>query len=170
MIKLGIVIWIGVIFASCGDNNKELKTQADKLTDSTVAIKNESIGYTKNDLIKIRWIEGKWRGMYNGKPFYEIYALVNDSTLEITSYEWNGKDSTKSSKSFVSWKDGAYWLGDQMNYRVVQITDDQIKMLPHYKASNEVLWKYKDKNSWDAILADKNNPNEYHMERFDPFK
>ena len=155
--------------ASCGDNNKALKTENDESKDSTAAIKEDSIVYTKNDLGKIKWIEGKWKGMYQGKSFYEIYQFVNDSTLEITAYEWNGKDSTKSSKSFVAWSDGVYYLGDEKNYKVTSITDQQIKMLPNYKASNDVLWKYVSKDRWDAILGDKNNPAEYHMERFDPF-
>jgi hypothetical protein len=169
MIKFGIVIWITVILGSCGDNNKELKTEKDEPKDSTTIVKKDSITYSKDDLKKIKWIEGKWRGMYNGKPFYEIYRMVNHSVLEIITYEWNGKDSSKSDKSFVSWKNGAYYLGHANNYKVTEISDTHIKMLPNYMASNDVLWKYVNENRWDAILKGKENTNEYHMERFDPF-
>ena len=52
---------------------------------------------------------GEWKGLFNGNPFYEIYQFVNDSTLQITAYEWNGKDSSKSTLSQVYFKDGAYF-------------------------------------------------------------
>ena len=169
MKKIGIILWIAITLAGCG-NNSESKTESGETTDSTVSAKKDSIAYTKNDLVKIKWIEGKWRGMYKGKPFYEIYVMTNDSTLEITSFEWDGKDSSKSDKSFVSWKNGAYYLGHMMNYKVTEISDKHIKMLPNNLASNDVLWKYVNDNRWDAILVAKDNTNEYHMERFDPFR
>lgn len=126
-------------------------------------------GYEKADLKKIKWIEGKWRGMYNGAPFYEIYELINDSTLQITSFEWNGKDSSKTSKDFVAWQGNSYYLGHEKNYKVTAITDSQILMVPNNKASNSVLWKYRTDSSWDAILEARNGTQQYLMERFDPF-
>ena len=126
--------------------------------------------YKKADLKKIKWIEGKWKGIYQGKPFYEIYEFINDTTLRITSYEWDGKDSSKSSRSFVYWKDGSYYLGDEMNYKVTNISDKEIKMLPNHKANNDILWKYNSNNSWKAILKSSKSATEYHMESFDPFK
>lgn len=129
----------------------------------------QAISYTKNDLVKIKWIEGKWKGMYEGTPFYEIYRMVNDSTLEIIGYEWNGKDSSNSSTSFVSWVHGAYYLGNEMNYKVTRITGDEIEMIPHHKASNSVLWE-KNKNGWTAILEGPKKKNVYDMVPFDPFQ
>jgi hypothetical protein len=131
---------------------------------------NTQPGYKKSDLKKIKWIEGKWKGLYEGKPFYEIYQFVNDSTLQITSYDWNGKDSSNSSVSHVYWKDGSYYLGSDLNWKVSAISDNEIKMLPNYKAYNDILWRNHDSKSWKAILTSKKGVNEYHMEAFDPFK
>ena len=129
-----------------------------------------SLSYSMKDLLKIKWIEGKWKGTSNTKPFYEIYQFTNDTTLEITSFEWNGKDSTNSTKSKVSWKNGAYYLGDQLNWKVTEITDSSIMMIPNNKASNDILWKYSDSTSWDAILNSKKETTEYHMQAYDPFQ
>ena len=128
-----------------------------------------TVNYTANDLDKIKWIEGKWKGTYKTKPFYEIYHFTNDTTLEIISYEWNGKDSSKTSKSLVYWKDGAYYLGEELNWKVTEITDTSIFMIPNNKASNEILWKYHDSTSWDAILNGQKETTEYHMQSYDPF-
>jgi hypothetical protein len=107
--------------------------------------------------------------MYNGPPFYEIYQLMNDSTLLVTSFDWNGKDSSNTSKTYVGWFEDAYYLGNDKNYKVTSITDSQIFMTPNNKASNSVLWKYRTDSSWDAILEGPRTTNKFLMERFDSF-
>ena len=132
-------------------------------------VKNESeISYSRNDLQKIKWIEGKWKGMDGENPFYEIYEFINDTTLMITGYDWNGTDSSNSSYDYLVWADDAYYLGKDKNYKTVSITYNEIKMVP-VKASNNVLWKAVDDNSWEAILETKKATKKYLMQRFDPF-
>lgn len=155
-----------IMISACSCGGTESNEEKDKVS----AEPGAGIQYSKEDLKKIKWIEGKWKGLYNGNPFYEIYQFVNDSTLQITGYEWNGKDSSKSTLSQVYFKDGAYWLGDKQNWKVDSITDDQIKMLPNVEANNDIAWKYKDSLHWDAILTSKNSVTTYNMEHFDPFK
>ena len=124
MIKQFLII---AAFAAmgCSEEKKEI-------TDQPVTAQQ----YGKDDLKKIKWIEGKWKGLYKGEPFYEIYRFVNDSTLETTGYEWDGKDSSKTSLSYVYFKDGAYWLGEEQNWKVVTINENEINMLPNFKACN----------------------------------
>ena len=77
--------------------------------------------------------------MDGDKPFYEYYQFLNDSTIEITSYKWTGTDSTGSTKSYLQWKDGAYYLGDDhANYKVTDIEHKAILMMPNLNASNTV--------------------------------
>lgn len=134
------------------------------------AIKEDvKITYAKQDLKKISWIEGNWRGTYDGKYFYELYRFTNDSTLEIISYEWNGQDSSKTSRSYVRWADDAYYLGNEKNYKVTEISEDKIYMLP-VKANNDILWRAKDSTSWEAILKASSKENRYLMERVETFK
>ena len=156
------LLFLSLIVVSCGHADTSSNPPRN---DSS----SPQISYTANDLDKIKWIEGKWKGTYKTKPFYEIYHFTNDTTLEIISYEWNGKDSSKTSKSLVYWKDGAYYLGEELNWKVTEITDTSIFMVPNNKASNEILWKYNDSTSWDAILNSQKETTEYHMQSFDPF-
>jgi hypothetical protein len=160
MKKISIIL-VTLAAIGCGNSKEEKK----ETTEQPVAVKQ----YGKADLEKIKWIEGKWKGLYEGKPFYEIYRFVNDSTLESLGYEWDGKDSSKTSFTYLYFKDGAYWLGDKQNWKVVSITENEINMLPNFEANNEVLWKYRDSTGWDAILKGKKNTLTYNMEHFDPF-
>lgn len=125
--------------------------------------------YAKNDLKKIRWIEGNWKGTDGQNPFYEIYKFINDTTIEITSYDWNGTDSSHSATSVLAWKNNHYYLGDSLNYKVVEITDSTISMDPNYKANNSILWKTKNATEWMALLKSKNGDKTYTMERINHF-
>jgi hypothetical protein len=147
---------------SCGESKEEKKEQA-------VEKPTEALPYGKDDLKKIKWIEGKWKGLYKGDPFYEIYRFINDSTLESIGYDWNGKDSSNTKKSYVYFKDGVYYLGEKQNYKVVSITETEIKMVPNVDAHNDVLWKYRDSTGWDAVLKGTKETNIYNMQHFDPF-
>jgi hypothetical protein len=126
--------------------------------------------YSKTDLKKISWIEGNWKGMDGDDAFYEIYRLANDSTLEITSYSWNGSDSSKTSRAYLRWNKDAYYLGDSLNWKVTAITDESISMDPNFKAYNTILWKKNNDGSWDAVLNSKRGEKVYKMEKVDHFK
>jgi hypothetical protein len=120
----------------------------------------------RSGLQQLSWINGSWKGMHQGKAFYEVYKVINDSVLKITSYEWNGTDSSKSSNTYIRKVHGDFYLGDSLNWKVTAITDSSIMMLPHYKASNEIYWVRKDKDHWDAVLRSKRGEVLYRMERF----
>lgn len=124
---------------------------------------------TKDQLEKVQWIEGNWLGMDGEKPFFEIYKFLDDSTIEITGYDWNGTDSSNSTQSFLAWKTGQYYLGDSLNYKVTEITDSSISMEPNYKVNNSILWKTKNENAWIAILKSKKGEKTYNMRRITHF-
>lgn len=117
----------------------------------------------------LRWIEGNWKGMDGTNPFYEIYKLRDYSTLIITSYEWNGKDSSKTSTATLKRKDGSYYLGDQYNWKVTALAEDTVFMEPVFRASNTIQWKKRDKNTWEAILESRSGRKTYLMERVNHF-
>lgn len=155
------IVAIGFLFVACNSG-------AQKETNNSQADVTK-ITYSKNDLAKIKWIEGKWRGMAGDKPFYEMYEMINDSCILITSFDWNGTDSSNTSVDKLQWKDGAYYLGKEQNYKVTAITNEEIKMIP-IKANNDIRWKFRDSSSWDVTLVGKKSTARYLMQKFDPFK
>lgn len=161
MIRILAALQFMITIYSCGSGGKVTETNIRSVNEPVATATSEG------DLSVIRWIEGKWRGSHKGNPFYEIYEIKDDRLL-ITSYEWNGKDSSKSSVDHLAWKNDGYYLGKQQNYRVTVLSDSVIKMIP-VKANNEIIWR-KTRSGWDAILAGKQSTNIYNMEHFDPFK
>ena len=87
----------------------------------------------------------------------------------VTSYEWNGKDSSGTSLSYLKWIDNNYYLGDSLNWKVSSITDTSIYMEP-LKAVNTILWKKVDQDNWDAILKTNKGEIIYNMKRIDHFQ
>ena len=126
--------------------------------------------YNPRDLKKLKWIEGGWKGMDGDKPFYEIYRFLNDSTIETISYQWNGTDSSKTEKGYLFWKKNAFYLGEQLNWKVVSISDSQVYMKPNFKAYNDILWKRVGRKEWVAVLNSDRGTKEYRMTAFYPFK
>ena len=159
MKKIVFAVVMITVFACGNDNAQPGKTE--KAADAP---------YNKNDLQKIKWIEGEWMGLYNGKPFYEMYRLANDSTLEIRAYDWNGTDSSNTQMSYVYFKDGSYYLGDKQNWKVTAITEKEIKMAPNVNANNDITWKYRDSTGWDAVLVSKTGTTTYNMKHYNPLK
>jgi hypothetical protein len=144
--KRGLIIIFAFLAAACHNPNGEAQAP-----------------YKMEDLKKVQWLEGNWVGLDGAQPFYEIYKIINDSTLEITSYNWTGTDSTGSSKSYLVWKNGYYYLGESLNWKVTEITNNAIEMVPVRRASNDILWKNNGGNSWLAILKTKSGEKRYHM-------
>lgn len=156
------IMFAAIVLVTACNSSAQKETET---TGTTTA----SLPYSKGDLIKIKWIEGKWKGMAGGKPFYEIYELIGDTSLKITSFDWNGSDSSNTDVDFVKWIDSAYYLGKNQNYKVTEITGAEITMIP-LKAANDIHWIFKDSLSWDVVLKGQKTTANYHMERFDPFK
>ena len=130
-----------------------------------------SVNYTKADLLKVKWIEGKWKGMDGDDAFYEMYEFVNDSTIKTISFDWKGKDSSKSFVDHLYWKDGLYYLGGKQDWAANIITDSMVKLQPNSsRIHNDITWKQLSDTSWDAILVSPKGTKEYHMKRFNPFK
>ncbi len=137
------------------------------LSDCTSSKSNHN---TQRDISSLKWIEGNWMGKDGNNMFYEIYTLTGDSTLEIISYEWDGKDSSGTSRSYIRWKDNSFFLGDSLNWQVTGISKSEIIMIPHYKASNHIAWKYKSINSWEAVLTSQTKEKIYEMQGINHFK
>jgi len=150
--KNTLIIWLLISVVAC--TQKESQTAAE----STVK---------KEDLLTAKWIEGDWESLYNNEPFYESYQFKDDSTIVITSYIYMGTDSASMSTNVLHWKDGAYFLGEALNYKVVEMNKKEIRMDRHGQASNDVLWTALDSNTWTALLTSTADTLLYTMRRIE---
>jgi hypothetical protein len=121
----------------------------------------------KEDLAKLKWLEGNWTGDFRGQPFYNVFTLLNDSTLQYTTHLFVGTDSAHTNIHKMHWKDTTYFLGDGLNYRVVEMNEKGVKMIPHNQSVNDIMWNYVDHDTWKATLATPRDTLSYIMKRIE---
>ena len=106
---------------------------------------------TAEDLKKLRWIEGSWRGTgVNQPPFFERYRFENDTTLAVDHFEDETLAKvTKTSRYEL--KNGEFGA-DSGRYVATALDDSSISFAP-LTAKNSFTWKRETKDSWTAILT-----------------
>ncbi len=127
---------------------------------------------TAEDLRKLRWIEGTWRGTgVNQAAFFERYRWENDTTLAVDSFE-NEKLEKVTDTTRFELKDGEFGGGSEgARYVATSLDDNAITFAPVVKARNWFVWKRESKDSWTAIIKPLATPEKpakdilYNMER-----
>lgn len=126
---------------------------------------------TAEDLKKLRWIEGSWRGTGVNQPaFFERYRFENDSTLAVDHFEDQTLAKVTNTDRFEL-KNGEFRDGSG-GYVATALDDSSITFEPLKAGSNSFIWKREAKDSWTAILkwqASGNKPageRIYNMERW----
>jgi hypothetical protein len=129
--------------------------------------------FTADDLRKLRWIEGAWRGSGAEQPaFFERYRFESDTVLVVEGFA-DEKLAKVNDTTRFELKDGEFGGGSEgSRYVATAIDDNSITFEPKVKARNAFTWKRESKDSWTAILkwpraADKPaGERVYHMERW----
>ncbi len=127
------------------------KTSTRAQETSTQAAKPKRI--STDELAKLRWIEGTWRGTGDVEtPFYERYHFEDDSTLVVEGLA----DETLSKVTDVTrfeLKDGAFGnAGEGARWVATQLEDTAITFEPIARARNTFRWQRESKDVWKAIL------------------
>ena len=130
---------------------------------------------TTEELKKLRWIEGTWRGTgVDQAPFFERYKFENDSTLLTESFA----DETLSKVTEVTryeLKDGHFSNGGEgSRWVLTHLDNDSAKFEPVAEAQNSFVFRRISKDKWKATLtwpAKGDKPageKVYDMERWNP--
>jgi hypothetical protein len=109
--------------------------------------------FTTEDLKKLRWLEGTWRGTGEGvQPFFERYRFENDSTLAIDGFE-NEKLEKVTDTTRYELKDGEFGGGNEgFRWIASEIDDKSVTFVPVVKARNSFRWEHVSKDEWKAVL------------------
>ncbi len=128
---------------------------------------------TADDLKKLRWIEGTWRGTGDVEtPFYERYHFEND-TLVVEGLADESVSKVTETTRFEL-KDGQFGNGGDIRWAATELTDDHITFSPIARAKNTFRWQKESADSWKAILswpASEKSPAKeriYRMQRWPP--
>lgn len=110
---------------------------------------------TPADLVKLRWIEGSWRGTGEiDKPFYERYKFETDTTLAVESFD-DEAFSKATDVSRFELKDGEFGSTDPDGRRSAAsaIDANSVTFEPVLKSRNTFRFERESENSWKAILT-----------------
>jgi hypothetical protein len=129
---------------------------------------------TADDLKKLRWIEGTWRGTGVGQgPFFERYSFENPTTLLVEGLADEKVDKVTETGRFEL-KDGEFGQTNEQGSRSVAtaLDDNSITFDPVFKMRNSFRFQKESADSWKAILtwpvSEKGPAGEriYNMERW----
>ena len=130
---------------------------------------------TANDLKKLRWIEGTWRGSGYETPFYERYHFENDNTLIVEGLADESLSKVTDTTRFEL-KDGQFGNNSEGRSVATELTDNYITFSPVARGQNTFRFQKESADSWKAVLtwpaSDKRPAGErvYLMERWPPAK
>ena len=127
---------------------------------------------TVEDLKKLRWIEGTWRGTGVKQPtFFERYRWENDTILAVDSFD-NEKLEKVTDTTRFELKNEEFGGGSEgSRYVATALDDNAITFAPVVKARNSFVWQRESKDLWTAIIKPLGTPEKpakdiiYKMER-----
>jgi hypothetical protein len=127
---------------------------------------------TADDLKKLRWIEGTWRGTgVDQKPFFERYRFENPTTL-LTETLADEKVDKVTETSRFELKDGEFGNNEDGSRSVATALDDNSITFEPVGKGNTFKFEKQSADAWKAILtwtANEKRPageRIYNMERW----
>jgi hypothetical protein len=170
-----LTLFVALILSGCSHLESHLANNSSSpaAAQSTPKPTPQAKHITVEDLKKLRWIEGTWRGTGDGqKPFFERYHFENPTTLVVEGLADEKVDKVTETSHFEL-KDGEFGNNENGSRSVATALDDtSITFDPVTKARNTFRFQKESPDSWKAILtwpANEKSPagqRIYNMERW----
>lgn len=141
---------IGVIFFLIGTACSNTGT-VNKNDEGSNPVATPAKNITSDDIAKLKWIEGAWRGMDGEKPFFERYSF-EDNTAMIVETLTDETLSKVDSVSRFEIKDGEFGHteGGRRSAASV-ITADSVQFVPAQGGGNSFRFE-RQSGGWRAVL------------------
>ena len=141
---------VGVIFLCVGtacSNESALRQRNQNSPPAATAARN----ITAEDVAKLKWIEGSWRGMDGEKPFFERYSFEDNTAMIVESFsdETMSKVDTVSRFELTNGEFGNTEGGRRSAASV--ITADSVQFVPVQGGGNSFRFE-KQNGGWRAVL------------------
>ena len=107
--------------------------------------------FTKDDVAKLKWIEGSWKGMDGDNAFYERYKIDGDAMIV---EELNADGSVNGPPGRYELKDGEFGKGEgDLRSAASEIGDVFVQFVPGRESKgNMYRFERKGPDSWQATL------------------
>jgi len=144
------VILIGLVVAALAGCSKSEGESASSVRPAAQA--TPAKGFTSADVAKLKWIEGTWRGMDGGKPFYERYKIENGTAMVVETLREDG--SVDGEPDRFELKDGEFGKGEgEKRVAASEITGDHVQFVPAVPGKgNNFRFEKLPNGAWRAVL------------------
>ena len=139
---------LALVVVSC--SKKDAETPPPDFSNPAVPAQPAPAQFALADFANLRYLEGTWRGtMENGKPFYESYHFVDDSTIIMGNHA-DSTFRTKSDSTRIVFRHGAIMDSSRSVYAVVSIDSNVVdfRASPTY----HFTWTREGNDAWTARL------------------
>jgi hypothetical protein len=111
------------------------------------------------------WLIGSWKGMHNGKPFYEAWRQADKNILVNFSIEINGADTTVKEETAIIINDTQTTFGKSpTQWKLKRLTPNEIMFENDtLKYSNRIIWLHTLDDHWFTILQNPKSTVYYDM-------
>jgi hypothetical protein len=120
-----------------------------------ICILNED-GFAQIDtssLTKTHWLVGTWKGVHNGKPFFETWRKKDDNSLICYSLQISKGDTSLKLNSLIRLKGNVVVFEDPAFWKAKRLMENEMTFeLINKQGNHRIIWMKTVDNHWWAIL------------------
>ncbi len=112
----------------------------------------------------MNWLIGSWKGMHNGKPFYEAWRQTKNLLVNF-AIEINGTDTTVKEETAIFIDTNQITLGKlPTQWKLKRLTPSEMMFENDtLKYSNRIIWLHTLEDHWVTILQNPKSTVYYDM-------
>ncbi len=113
---------------------------------------------------RMNWLIGSWKGMHNGKPFYEVWRQTKNLLVNF-AIEINGTDTTVKEETAIFIDTNQITLGKlPTQWKLKRLTPSEMMFENDtLKYSNRIIWFHTSDVHWFTILQNPKSTVYYDM-------
>ena len=114
---------------------------------------------------RMKWLIGSWKGMHNGKPFYEAWRQADKNILVNFSIEIKGTDTIVKEETAIFINNNETTLGKlPTQWKLKRLTSNEMMFEnDSLKYSNRIIWLHTSDDHWFTILQNPRSTVYYDM-------
>ena len=146
-----LIAGVAMLLGACGPPNS---SHADsQRTGGTATAQSIAAKFTLADFANMRWLEGDWRGTTSsGKPFYESYRMVNDSTMHMGGFA-DSAFRTQTDSAVIALRGGQVLdQGDGTPWAATHLDSHFVNFGSMRTPANHFAWRRQSADRWEALI------------------
>ena len=118
-----------------------------------------------NKLHELFWMEGTWKGVAAGSPFFEAYEVMNDTLMRINYYSDSSLSKVEATGTVSLENDAIFHTYGKSRWKLAKREGNTWYFEPVAHASNTFSWSVEGPDKWKAEVVAGGRVSKYLMER-----